>query len=73
MVCAGFAAGSTLLREGEGDENKLDEVGLVRVFSPKEAEGPAMELLAMVPECTVLSWGLRPKSSSGLESFADFL
>lgn len=45
----------------------------MRVFSPEETEGPAMELLAMVPECTVLSWGLRPETSSALESFVDLL
>lgn len=71
VVCAGFAAGSGLL--GEGNENKLDEVGLAWVFSPEETEGPAMELPVMVPECTILSWGLCPEPSSIRESFTDFL
>lgn len=73
MVRAGFVAGSILLSEGEGDENKLEEEGLGRVLSPEETGGPAMELLAVVPECPVLSWVLCPEPSPTLESFADFL
>lgn len=72
-VCAGLAADSLLLSEGGGDENKLEDKGLERVLSPEETEGPAMELLAVVPECAVLGWVLCPEPSSTLESLADFL
>lgn len=45
----------------------------MQVLSPEETEGPAMKLLAVVPECTVLGWMLCAEPSSTLKSFADFL
>lgn len=79
MVCAGLTAGSILLSKSEGDENKLEEEeeeeeeGLVWALSPEEAEGPAVELLAVVPGYTVLGWVLCPEPSSAPEALVDFL